>query len=64
MFKGNKEFEFEYIMVTSFSGVGSRSTQRKPPTMRKQLVNFITCGCESNAPFYNLKGGREPTPYW
>jgi hypothetical protein len=39
---------FSYIMATSFSGRGSR---RKPPTMGKQLVNFITCGCESSAPF-------------
>jgi hypothetical protein len=23
----------------------------KFPTMGKQLVNFITCGCESSAPF-------------
>jgi hypothetical protein len=23
----------------------------EPPTMGKQLVNFITCDCESNAPF-------------
>jgi hypothetical protein len=23
----------------------------EPPTMGKQLVNFITCGCESSAPF-------------
>ena len=30
-------------MVTCFSG-GS-----------KQLVNFITCGCESSAPFFNLQ---------
>jgi hypothetical protein len=22
------------------------STRREPPTMGKQLVNFITCGCE------------------
>ena len=36
-------------MVTSFSGGGSRSTRREPPTMGKQLVNFITC--ESSAPF-------------
>jgi hypothetical protein len=35
-------------MATSFSGEGS---QRKPPTTGKQLVNFITCGCESTAPF-------------
>jgi len=39
-------------MTTSFSGGGSRSTQREPPTMGKQLVNFITCGCESSAPFF------------
>jgi hypothetical protein len=42
---------FSYIMVTSFSGGRSRSTQREPPTMGKQLVNFITYGCESSAPF-------------
>ena len=30
-------------MATSFSGGGSRSTQREPPTLGKQLVNFITC---------------------
>ena len=34
-------------MATSFSGGGSR---REPPTMGKQLVNFITCGCESSVP--------------
>ena len=43
---------FSYIMTTSFSGGGSRSTQREPPTMGKQLVNFITCGFESSAPFF------------
>ena len=41
---------FSYIM-TSFSGGGSR---REPPTMGKQLVNFITCGCESSAPFFAI----------
>jgi hypothetical protein len=31
--------------------------------MVKQLVNFITCGCESSAPFCMIyKAGREPTP--
>ena len=40
-----------YIMATSFSGGRSRSTRREPPTIGKQLVNFITCGCESSAPF-------------
>jgi hypothetical protein len=38
-------------MATSFSGGGSRITRREPTTMGKQLVNFITCGCESSAPF-------------
>ena len=35
--------------MTSFSGGGRR---REPPTMGKQLVNFITCGCESSAPVF------------
>jgi hypothetical protein len=43
---------FSYIMATSFSGGGSRSTRREPRTMGKQLVNFTTCGCESSAPFF------------
>ena len=30
-------------MATSFSGGGSQSTRREPPTMGKELVNFITC---------------------
>ena len=34
------------------------------PTIGKQLVNFITCGCKSSAPFFVIyKAGREPTPY-
>jgi hypothetical protein len=36
--------------ATRFSGGRSRSTRREPPTMGKQLVNFI--GCESSAPFF------------
>jgi hypothetical protein len=29
--------------------------------MGKQLVSFITCGCESSAPFFVIyKAGREP----
>ena len=43
---------FICIMATSFSGEWSRSTRREPPTMGKQLANFITCGCESGAPFF------------
>jgi hypothetical protein len=31
-------------MATSFSGEGSWNTRREPPTLGKQLVNFITCG--------------------
>jgi hypothetical protein len=31
-------------MATSFSGGRSQNTRREPPTMGKQLVNFITCG--------------------
>jgi len=56
---------FSNIMATSFSGERCQSTRREPPTMGKQLVNFITCGCESSAPFFVIyKAGREPTPYW
>jgi hypothetical protein len=29
------------------------------------VVSFITCGCESSAPFFVIyKAGCEPTPYW
>jgi hypothetical protein len=35
-------------MMTSFNGGRSRSTQREPLTMGRQLVNFITCGCNYN----------------
>jgi hypothetical protein len=40
-----------YIMATIFSSGRSQSTRREPPIIGKQLVNFITCGCESSAPF-------------
>jgi len=39
-------------MTISFSGGRSRSTRREPSTMGKQLVSFITSGCESSAPFF------------
>jgi len=42
---------FSYIMATSCSGGRSQSTQREPPTIGKQQVHFITCDCESSAPF-------------
>jgi hypothetical protein len=52
-------------MRTSFRGGRSLGTRREPPTMGKQLVNFITCDCESSAPFFVIyKAGRKPTPYW
>jgi hypothetical protein len=56
---------FSYIMAISFSGGRNRSKWREPPTIGKQLVNFITCGCcESSAPFFVIyKAGREPTQY-
>jgi hypothetical protein len=51
-----------YIMATSFSGGRS---WREPPTMGKQPVNFITCDCESSAPFFVIyKAGRQPMLYW
>jgi hypothetical protein len=43
---------FSYIMATRFSGGRNRSTWREPPTMGKQLVNFITCGHESSSLFF------------
>ena len=56
---------FSYIMVTSFSGRRSRSIRREPPTIGKQLVNFITCCRESSAPFFVIyKAGRGPASYW
>jgi hypothetical protein len=56
---------FSYIMATSISGGRSRSTRRELPKMGKQLVNFITCGCELSSPFFVIyKTGHEPMPYW
>jgi hypothetical protein len=51
---------FSYIMVTSFSGGRSRSTRREPPTMGKQLVNFITCSCEWSAQFFYVPATKWP----
>jgi len=45
-------------MATSFSGGKNRSTLREPPTMGKQLVNFITCGYESSEPFFVIYKAR------
>ena len=47
-------------MATNLGGGRSRSARREPPTIGKQLVNFITSGCESSAPFFVIyKAGRE-----
>jgi hypothetical protein len=52
---------FQTKKSTSLSGGRSWSTLRKPMTMGKQLVNFITFGCESSAPFFVIyKAGHEP----
>ena len=49
---------FDFLCLTLLSAIfllyhGGRSwsTKREPPTMSKQLVSFITCGCESSVPF-------------
>ena len=56
---------FSYIMMTSFSGEGNWSTRREPLTMGKQLVNFITCGSESSAPFFIIyKVELDSMLYW
>jgi len=58
---GDFQQYFSYIMATSFSDGRSQSTQREPLIMGKQLVSFITCGCESSAHFFVIyKAGCEP----
>jgi hypothetical protein len=58
---GHFQQYFSYIVVVSFIGGGSRRTRRESPTMGKQLVSFITCGCKSSAPFLQLtKPGANP----
>jgi hypothetical protein len=41
-------------MATSISCERSRSTWGEPSIMGKQLINFITCGCDSSAPFVQI----------
>jgi len=49
------------VLVVEEAGVPGR----EPQIMGMQLVNFITCGCESSAPFFVIyKAGCEPTQYW
>ena len=42
---------FSNMMATSFSGGRSRSSRREPPTMCKQLVNWVLfiCNLQSRA---------------
>ena len=42
-------------MATSFSCGRSRSVRTEPPTMGKQLVNFITCGVVFKEVFEDTK---------
>jgi hypothetical protein len=52
-------------MATSFSGGGSQSTRREPPTMGKQLVNFYHLQLRIQCTLFVIyKAGREPMPYW
>jgi hypothetical protein len=56
---------FNNISAISWQPVLMVEEAGVPPTMSNQLVNFITCGCESSAPFFVIyKAGREPMPYW
>jgi len=49
------------VLMVEEAGVAKENHQ----PWGKQLVNFITCGCEWSAPFFVIyKAGREPTPYW
>ena len=60
-FSNISAISWQPVLVVEEAGVPGE----KPPTMGKQLVNFITYGCESNAPFFVIyKAGRESTPYW
>jgi hypothetical protein len=43
---------FSNISAISWRPVLVVEEAGEPQTMGKQLVNFITCGCESSAPFF------------
>ena len=56
---------FSNIPAISWRPVLMAEEAGEPPTMGKQLVNFITHGCESSASFFVIyKAGREPMLYW
>jgi hypothetical protein len=45
-------------VTVSVIGGGKRSTQRKPPTCRKSLTNFITCCIEYITPDVHIRHTR------
>jgi hypothetical protein len=56
---------FSNIPAISWRPVLMAEEAGEPSTMGKQLVNFITHGCESSASFFVIyKAGREPMLYW
>jgi hypothetical protein len=60
-FSNISAISWRQVLVVEEAGDPERTTD----TGKKQLVNFITCSCESNAPFFVIyKAGREATPYW
>ena len=48
MFSNISAISWRPVLVVEEAGV----PRREPPTMGKQLASFITCGCESSAPFF------------
>jgi hypothetical protein len=55
---------FSYIMAISFSGGRIWSTRRKPSNMCRQLVDFLTCGCESNGSFFAFRRKSKDQLTW
>jgi hypothetical protein len=54
-FSNISDISWRPVSVVEEAGV----LRREPPTMGKQLVNFITCGCELNAPFFSSPCQRQ-----
>jgi len=61
-FSNISAISWQPVLVVEEAGVPG---ENHPPWASKVLVSFITCGCESSAPFFVIyKAGREPMPYW
>ena len=57
--------EYKNIQHKLWRAFKTDSIRRESPTMGKQLVNFISSGCGSSAPFFVIyKAGCELMPYW